>query len=121
MSTLDRSGLPAPEETTLEGRVEILGDFPRGRFGDDQRVKHCGLLLKTDWGRLVVHLGPAGYFRQHNFQIRAGDLLWVTCIRVVRGQVPLIEATEVKNQWQRLRLRDKNGLPLWPALTDRML
>ena len=57
---LNSSSLQAPEETTLEGRVEILGDFPRGAFGDGNAVKHSGLLLKTDVGRLIVHLGPAG-------------------------------------------------------------
>ena len=72
MSRLDKAFLQAPEETTLEGRVEILGDFPRDKFTEAGGVKHCGLLLKTDAGRLIIHLGPAGYFMQNNFQIRAG-------------------------------------------------
>lgn len=120
MPVLDRSSLQPPEETTLEGRVEILGDFPRGAFGDVSGVKHSGLLLKTDLGRLVIQLGPAGYFMKHNFQIRAGDTLSITGIRVVQDQVPLIQAREVKNQRQRLRLRDRNGLPLWPAAGERL-
>lgn len=39
------------QETTIEGRVEILGDFPRGKIGDrngtKRQVKHSGLFLKT--------------------------------------------------------------------------
>ncbi len=120
MSNLERSSLQTPEETTLEGRVEILGDFPRGKFEDGSGVKHCGLLLKTDMGRLVIHLGPAGYFMKHNFQIRAGDTLKVTGVRVMQDQVALIQAREVRNQQQRLRLRDRNGLPLWPAASGRL-
>ena len=115
MAVLDRSIQQASEEITFEGRVEILGDFPRGAFGDGSGVKHSGLLLKTDMGRLVIHLGPAGYFMKHNFQIKAGDTLKITGIRVVQDQMLLIMAREVKNQRQRLKLRDSNGLPLWPA------
>ena len=121
MSRLDKAFPQAPEETTLEGRVEILGDFPRDKFTEAGGVKHCGLLLKTDAGRLIIHLGPAGYFMQNNFQIRAGDTLEVTGGEVVQDQVPVIQAREVKYRRQRLRLRDRNGLPLWPAAGERLL
>jgi hypothetical protein len=114
-SDLDRLGDQAPEETTLEGRVEILGDFPRGKFGEGSSVKHSGLLLKTKRGRVIILLGPTGYFIKHNFQIRAGDTLQVTGVRVLQEQVPVIQAREVKNQRQELKLRDSNGLPLWPV------
>lgn len=101
-------------ETTFEGRVEILGDFPKGKFGNDS-VRHSGLFLKTDKGRIVIHLGPAAYFLHHNFQIKAGDTLEVTGVQVAQGAVPLVQANEVKTRNQNLKLRDKNGLPLWPA------
>jgi hypothetical protein len=112
MSVLDRSSEPA-REITLEGQVEILGDFRMGIFGDSRGVKHSGLLLKTDSGRMIIHLGPLRYLMKHNFQIKAGDTLKVTGIRVEQNQLPLIQAREVKNHWQRLKLRDRNGLPLW--------
>jgi hypothetical protein len=121
MPILDKTCLKTPEETTLEGRVEILGDFPRDRFAEASGVKHCGLLLKTDAGRLIIHLGPAGYFIQNNFQIRAGDTLEVTGVKVVQDQMPVIQAREVKNRQQRLKLRDRSGLPLWPAAGERLL
>ncbi len=112
MIVLDRSSEPT-QETTLEGQVEILGDFRRGKFGDDSGVKHSGLLLKTDSGRMIIHLGPLGYFMKHNFQIKAGDTLKVTGIRVQHDHMPLIQAREVRNHQKELKLRDKNGLPLW--------
>ncbi len=121
MPILDKTNLQTPEETTLEGRVEILGDFPRNRFAEAGGSKHCGLLLKTDLGRLIIHLGPAGYFMKNNFQIRAGDTLEITGVKVAEDQVPVIEAREVKNRRQRLKLRDHNGLPLWPAASERLL
>ena len=112
MSVLDRSSESA-QETTLEGQVEILGDFRRGLFSDDRGVRHSGLLLKTASGRMIIQLGPLGYFMKHNFQIKAGDRLRVTGIRVEQDQMPLIQAREVRNHQQRLILRDRNGLPLW--------
>jgi hypothetical protein len=111
---MDRSDDRTVEETTLEGRVEILGDFPRGKFGEAS-VKYSGLLLKTEMGRVIILLGPTGYFMKHNFQIKAGDTLKVTGTRMLQEQVPIIQAREVKNQAQQLKLRDSNGLPLWPA------
>jgi hypothetical protein len=117
MPDLDSTKNQTPEETTLEGRVEILGDFPRGRFGVGGSVKHSGLLHKTEIGRVIILLGPTGYFMKHNFQIRAGDTLKVTGVTVLQEQVPVIQAREVKNQQQQLKLRDSNGLPLWPAAT----
>ncbi len=116
ISDITRARNQTPEETTLEGRVEILGDFPRGKFGEGGNVKHSGLLLKTEKGRVIILLGPTGYFMKHNFQIRAGDTLKVTGVRVLQVQVPVIQAREVKNQQQLLKLRDSNGLPLWPAV-----
>jgi hypothetical protein len=115
MSDLYRLKDQAPEETTLEGRVEILGDFPRGKFGEGSSVRHSGLLLKTERGRVIILLGPTGYFIKHNFQIRAGDTLQVTGVRVLQEQVPVIQAREVKNQRQELKLRDSSNLPFWPA------
>ena len=111
------------KETTIEGRVEILGDFPRGKLGDlnggKRYVKHSGLFLKTQNGRLVIHLGPTAYFLRHNFQIKAGDTIKVKGFQVVDGEMTVVQASEVKTRGKKLKLRDKNGLPLWPAALDR--
>ncbi len=108
MSVLGRS-IESTQEITLEGQVEILGDFRRGIFGDGRAVKHSGLILRTDSGRMIIHLGPLGYFMQHNFQIKAGDTLRVTGRRMEQNQVPLIMASEVRNDQQSLNLRERNG------------
>jgi hypothetical protein len=123
MSELDKSGKGLQEEATFEGRVELLGDFPRGKLGDSNGVKrvvkHSGLFLKTDSGRIVIHLGPAAYFLHHNFQIKAGDSLKVTGFQVVQGSMSLVQAKEVRTRGRKLKLRDKNGQPLWPAAMDQ--
>ncbi|MFW6123326.1 MAG: hypothetical protein ACOC6L_03730 [Thermodesulfobacteriota bacterium] len=123
MSDFDKSAKDLQEEATFEGRVEILGDFPREKLEDlsgmKRMVKHSGLFLKTDHGRIVIHLGPAAYFLHHNFQIRAGDTLKVTGFPVDQGSLPLVQAREIWTQDRKLKLRDKNGQPLWPAAMDR--
>jgi hypothetical protein len=116
MTEMDRWRNRLAEETTLEGRVEILGDFPRGKFGEAS-VKYSGLLLKTEVGRVIILLGPTGYFIKHNFQIKAGDTLKVTGTTLLEEHVPVIQAREVINHHQQLKLRDSNGLPLWPTAT----
>jgi len=123
MSYFDKSAKDLQEEATFEGRVELLGDFPRAKLEDlsgmKRVVKHSGLFLKTDHGRIVIHLGPAAYFLHHNFQIRAGDTLKVTGFPVDQGSMPLVQAREIWTQDRKLKLRDKNGQPLWPAAMDR--
>ncbi len=112
MSTLQRKSEPA-QETTLEGQVEVLGDFPRGIFVDGRTIRYSGLFLKTDSGRVIIQLGPLGFFIKNHFQIKAGDTLMVTGKRVERDQVLLLQAREVRNHQRRLRLRDLHGRPLW--------
>jgi hypothetical protein len=111
------------EEATFEGRVELLGDFPREKLahlsGMKHLVKHSGLFLKTDTGRIIIHLGPAAYFLHHNFQIKAGDTLKVTGFPVDQGSMSLVQAKEIRTRGKKLKLRDKNGQPLWPAAMDR--
>lgn len=123
MSEPNRSAGALQEEATFEGRVELLGDFPRGKlaawYGIKRVPKHSGLFLKTNNGRVVIHLGPTAYFLHHNFQIKAGDTLKVTGVQVEQDSMFLIQAREVKTRGKKLKLRDKNGQPLWPAAMDR--
>ena len=123
ISDLSKSTRAPQKEATFEGRVELLGDFPRGKLenprGLSRVAKHSGLFLKTENGRIVIHLGPAAYFLQHNFQIKAGDTLKVTGFRVRQGSMSLVQAREIRTRNRKLKVRDKNGQPLWPAAMDR--
>jgi hypothetical protein len=102
------------EKATVLGRVEMLGDFPRNIIAPDNGKTHSGAVLRTAEGRLVVHLGPAGYFQRHDFPIRVGDLLEVlgsTILTAARQAIML--AAEVRRNGKRLKLRNDRGLPLW--------
>ncbi|MDP3181817.1 MAG: hypothetical protein Q8M54_03245 [Desulfobaccales bacterium] len=72
------------------------------------------LLLKTDKETLTVVVGPAAYLDQQKMKIAAGDKLEVRGSRVTRRQGPVIVAAELKKGGQVLKLRDNQGLPLWP-------
>jgi hypothetical protein len=116
------SGTPGSQEkATVLGRVEMLGDFPRTVIAANNGKPHSGAVLKTPEGRLVVHLGPAGYFQQHDFPIRAGDLLEVlgSTILMAAHQAIML-AAEVRRNGKRLKLRNDRGLPLWePPMTKK--
>ena len=103
--------------------MEILGDFPRGKLEErncmKRGVKDCGLFLITKNGRMVIKLGPTAFFLRHHFQIKAGDTLKVKGFQVREGEMTLVQASEVKTRGKKLKLRDKNCLPLWPAALDR--
>lgn len=72
------------------------------------------LLLKTDKETLTVVVGPAAYLDQQKMKIAAGDKVEVRGSRVTRRQGPVIVAAELKKGDQVLKLRDDQGLPLWP-------
>ena len=72
------------------------------------------IMLKTDKETVPVHLGPAWYLDQQNFKIAQGDRVEVTGSRVTRPRGTFIVAAEVKKGAQVLKLRDDQGLPLWP-------
>ncbi len=72
------------------------------------------LLLKTDKETVTVVVGPAAYLDQQKMKIAAGDKVEVRGSRVTRRQGPVIVAAELKKGGQVLKLRDDQGLPLWP-------
>ncbi len=72
------------------------------------------LLLKTDKETVTVVVGPAAYLDQQKMKIAAGDKVEVRGSRGTRGQGPVIVAAELKKGDQVLKLRDAQGLPLWP-------
>ncbi len=72
------------------------------------------LLLKTDKETVTVVVGPAAYLDQQKMKIAAGDKVEVRGSRGTRRQGPVIVAAELKKGGQVLKLRDAQGLPLWP-------
>jgi hypothetical protein len=68
------------------------------------------LLLKTDTGTVVIHLGPAAFLTQK--AIRNGDTLEVTGSRVTIGEAQVVLAREIRKGDYTWTLRDATGQPL---------
>jgi hypothetical protein len=71
------------------------------------------LMLKTDSETLSVHLGPAWYIERQDIKIEEGDTIEVKGSRITYEGKPTMIAAEVKKGKTVLKLRDKNGFPMW--------
>ena len=71
------------------------------------------LVLKTDSKTLSVHLGPAWFIDRQNIRIEEGDTIEVKGSKITYEGKPTIIAAEVKKANTVLKLRDKNGFPVW--------
>ena len=106
-------GIAAADSRDDPASIETV----RGEVMRVEAVEHPGgrgihLVLKTDSEEtLPVALGPA-LFVERRLPITPGDRLEVTGFRVIRGKPALI-ASEVKKDGRVLRLRDRQGVPVW--------
>ncbi|MHB9072892.1 MAG: hypothetical protein ACYC6G_05155 [Desulfobaccales bacterium] len=101
--------------TTVKGAVEKIDELSMGR-GGGMSMKFRELLLKTDKGSLIVHLGPTWYLDQQKLAVKVGDTLEVTGSQVTLNNQPAIIAREVKANGQTVKLRDDQGLPAWRGM-----
>jgi len=102
------------DETTVRGKVKLLGDFPPNLFRPCRGRKQSGVILKTEMDSFTVHLGPPWFYCQNNFPIRVGDILEAIGSRMITAdQQTIVLAREITINGRSLRLRDKNGAPLW--------
>jgi hypothetical protein len=70
-------------------------------------------LLRTQYGMLDVHIGPAFYLKEHHFALNKGDRIEVTGSKFARELPVLVIAREIKKGVTYLELRDRAGAPLW--------
>ena len=109
-------GLYNPQTvTTVKGTVEKLEEINMGR-GGGMGMKFREIILKTDKGSLMVHLGPSQYLDQQKFAVKVGDTVEVTGSQVTLNNQPAIIAREVKVNGQTLKLRDDQGIPAWRGM-----
>ena len=97
---------------TISGEVTSVNQMPGMAAG-------VHLLLKTDKETVTVVLGPSAYLDQQGMKIAAGDKVEVTGSRVASRQGALIVAGELRKGDQVLKLRDAQGVPLWPPQGPR--
>lgn len=101
--------------TTVKGTVEKLEELNMGH-GGGMGMQFRELLLKTDKGSILVHLGPSQYIDQQKFAVKAGDTLEVTGSQVTLNNQPAIIAKDVTVNGQTMKLRDDQGIPAWRGM-----
>ena len=72
------------------------------------------LMLQTGNETIAVQLGPAWYIDKHTPRIEANDIITVTGSRVTMDGRPVIVAADITRGNELLKLRDDNGMPVWP-------
>lgn len=71
------------------------------------------LIVKTDKEAISVHLGPGWYIENQEIKIEPKDRVDVKGSRITLDGKPTIIASEARKGTQILKLRDKNGFPVW--------
>ncbi len=81
--------------------------------------KGVHLTLKLEKEALSVHLGPAWYLDNQEFEVEKGDKIEVKGSRVLFNDKPALIAVTVKKGDLTLTLRDEDGFPLWSGWRKR--
>ncbi len=68
---------------------------------------------------LTVHLGPGWYIDNQDTEVKRGDSVTVAGSRIVLEGEPAIIAAEVTLGNKVLRLRERDGMPVWVGWRDR--
>ncbi len=97
---------------TLAGQVVTVQRGPVRQGGKGNLVR---LTLKTDQGPVQVFLGPAKYVDAQPVKLAAGDQVEVKASKITgpKGKTTYT-AAEITKNGQVLKLRDDQGMPLWP-------
>ncbi len=96
-------------EITVKGTVETLKTIS----GQRGMWRGTHLILKTESGEFDVHLGPATYLKEKNFEFAKGDKIEVIGSKTRYQEKDAIIAREVKQGERVLVLRDDRGIPQW--------
>lgn len=81
--------------------------------------KGVHLTLKLENETLPVHLGPAWYMDNQEFEVEKGDKVEVRASRVMFEDTPALIAITVKKGDLTLTLRDEEGFPMWSGWRRR--
>jgi hypothetical protein len=72
------------------------------------------LMLQTEKETIAVQLGPAWYIDKQTPRMEANDTITVTGSRLTVDGISAIIAADVTKGNELLKLRDDNGIPVWP-------
>ena len=96
----------------LKGKVVGLETLTAGR-GHQVHASLVFMRLKTDKETIEVYLGPQPYLDKQKVKLAANDQVMVKGSRVNYEGKPLIIAMGVRKGRQGMRLRNKQGIPMW--------
>lgn len=94
---------------TIKGKVLRLGYFT-----SRHRMSHgVHLQLQTTNEVIPIHLGPSWYLENQEIEIKASDTLKIVGSRISFDGQPAIIAAQITKGETTVKLRDKNGFPMW--------
>ena len=83
-----------------------------------RRGEWVQLMLQVQNGTIAVQLGPAWFVDKQVPRIEANDTVTVTGSRLNLDGTPVIVAADIAKGSELLRLRDDNGVPVWPRRNE---
>jgi len=109
-NTLAQNDYDVKTVGTFGGKVlSIEKTAPANRRGN-----WINLLLQTGKETIAVQLGPAWYIDKQTPRIEANDTITVTGSRVTMDGRSAIVAADITKGNELLKLRENNGIPVWP-------
>lgn len=100
---------------TISGEVIAMEYIDPGKGAS----KGMHMTLKTEKETVSVHLGPAWFIENQDMKIEPKDKVEIKGSRVKYEGKPAIIAAEVNKDDSVLKLREKNGAPVWAAWRSR--
>lgn len=100
--------------TTVAGEVTAVHDL-QGRRGN------TGIHVDLKAGEVTydVHLGPAAFLSDQKLELKAGDRIEITGSKVELAGRPALIAQTIRRGDATVKLRDDQGVPVWPRLRGR--
>jgi hypothetical protein len=108
--TLAQHDYDAKTVETIEGKVLSIENTTPAK----KRGYWVDVMLQTEKGTILVQLGPAWYIDKQTPRIDANDTITLTGSRVILDGRSAIVAADVTKGNELLKLRDDNGMPVWP-------
>jgi len=108
--TLAHRDYDAKTVETIGGKVLSIENTTHAK----RRGYWVQLMLQTDKGTIPVQLGPAWYIDKQTPRIEANDTITVTGSHVTLDGRSAIVAADITKGNELLKLRDDNGMPVWP-------
>lgn len=94
---------------TLSGTIIKIETFTTQRRAE----RGIYLRLRTENENIPVQLGPPWFLKKQQTTIKKGDKITVTGSRVTMRDEPVILAAEIRKGDEVIKLREKNGFPMW--------